>query len=350
MRRILLFVLPAVLLTALAVAAPASSATTATFTPYSHTGVLTPRGLAVAGKYVWITDVGKDGNGAHVVRIDAATGVKRTVVPTSGAFLSYVTASRRYAWVMDLRLSNNTYSLLRINAKTMAVQRVRFSQADIAGTSYTQGPIVLADNYVWIPGARGILRVNTTTLKVSTIKSPLILGSPQSMAVDQHYIWLNASYGNVTEPNGHAPAFFVRVSLATGVVSKVSFAGVKGGFPIGDDGVNLWVMNGQGIQRINPSTDQVATITVPKSIQISFPQDAPSAVANGGIYFRGNVTGVLHNSVVRIGISSGLTTALSSPLLYAPYIIASAKGAVWAVNNANGDPGPVKQPVLVRIP
>jgi streptogramin lyase len=321
---------------------PASSAPALTFTPYSNTGVVTPRGLAARGKYVWVTDIGNDGAGARVVRIDAATGDKRTVASKYGAFLSYVAASRRYAWVMDFRLGNETYSLLRINATNLAVRRISLSHADIAGISYSQGPILLAGDFVWIPGARGILRVNTTTLKVSTITSPLIFGSLQGGAVDAHYLWLNGPSGN-----GHLQTFFVRVSLATGDVTKVNFPGVKGGYPIGDDGTNLWVMDTKGIQRINPTTGEVATVVVPKEAEITLPQDMPSAVADGGIYF---CAGLAHHSVVvRITITSGLATVLSSPLLYQSRFVASANGVAWIVNTPLGFARPVKQPILVRV-
>jgi hypothetical protein len=245
---------------------------------------------------------------------------------------------------MDLRSSNNTYSLLRINTATLAVQRTRFSYAEIAGISYVQGPILLAGNYVWIPGARGILRVNTTTLKVSTITSPLIYGALLGVAVDAHDLWLNAP----TE-NGDKLTYFVRVSIASGVITKVNFPGVKGGYPIGDDGTNLWVMNGKGIQRIDPTTGLVTTIVIPESAQITFPQDVPSAVANGDIFFRAGLVRARHTGVVGIAMASGQVTVFSSPLLYDPTFIASANGVAWVVNTPLGDTRSVKQPILVRV-
>jgi streptogramin lyase len=346
-RGILFTVLPgSLVLTALVWnAGPALSAPTTTFTAYSHTGVVSPRGLAAAGKYVWLTDLTSSGGGAHVVQIDAATGDKRIVASTFVSDPSQVVASRRYAWVMNAQLSNaQAWSLLRINATTLAVQRIKIPGAGNAGIGYTQGPILLAGHYVWIPGSRGILRVNTTTLKASTITSHLILGPLLGVAADAHSLWLNA-------PTYHEPSqrFFVRVSLATGVVTKVNFPGVKGGFPIGDDGTNLWVANANGIQRVDPATDQVTTVVVPKAAQITFPVAGPSAIANGAIYFCAGLPALHHTGVVRIGISSSLASVVSSPLLYYPSIVATSNGVLWVVNAPYGNSTSVKLPVLVRV-
>ena len=181
---------------------------------------------------------------------------------------------------MNAKLS--TWSLLRVNTSTLAVQRIEIPSTAATGVAYTGGPLTLADGYVWIPGSQGIFRVSTTTLKASTITSPLI-GALVGVTADSHFLWMNASLdGN--DPNV-APTYFVRASLTTGTVTKVSFPGVKGGDPIGDDGTNLWVANAKGIQRINPSNGLVTTVSVPKTAQIVGQATISSAIAAGGIYF-----------------------------------------------------------------
>lgn len=347
MRRKLLFaVLPAALMLSALVtnAGPASGAPATVFTAYAHTDVHNPRGLAAAGQYVWISDINNSGPGEYVVQINTATGDERRVTSAYVTDPSQVVASDRYAWVMNAARNNvQASSLLRINAKTLAVRRIKIPGADNAGVGYDQGPIFLAGHYIWIPGAHGILRVDTTTFKASTITSQVIVGPLVSVAADEHYLWLNAP-----TIDGHSLTYFVRVSVATGVVTEVNFPGVKGGLPIGDDGTNLWVINAKGIQRINQTTDQVTTVVVPKRAQITFPVDGPSAIANGAIYFCGGLPALHHTGVVRVGISSALATVVSSALLYNPIIVATSNNVLWIANAPYGNFTAVKQPVLVR--
>jgi streptogramin lyase len=351
-RRILSAVVPiaAILATLVTNVAPASSDPAPVFTAFAHTRVQTPRGLAAEGKYVWISDLSNDGHVAHIFRVDATTGAEKVLTNTFVTLPSQVVASRRYAWVMNEKLNSGAsrWSLLRVNAATLAVRRIEIPSTAVTGVAYLGGPIVLADGYVWIPGSRGIFRVNTTTLKASTITSPLV-GALIGVAADSHYLWLNASSsGNdasVTQ------TYFVRVSLTTGMVTKVSFSGVKGGDPIGDDGTNLWVANSKGIQRINPTNGHVTTVEVPKEAQVTSTTTGPSAIANGGIYFDAGLPALNRTGVVGVGIVSGLATVLSSPLLFDPGIIASADGVVWIVNTTTPSSlrDQSRRPTLVRV-
>jgi hypothetical protein len=324
----------------------ASSGPAPVFTAYTHTHVQVPRGLAAQGKYVWITDVNEDGRAAHIFRIDPSTGRERVITNKLVTLPSEIAATRRYAWVMNANLS--TWSLLRVNTSTLAVQRIEIPSTAATGVGYFGGPITIADGYVWIPGSQGIFRVSTTTLKASTITSPLI-GALVGVTADSHFLWMNASLGG-NDPNV-APTYFVRVSLATGVVAKVNFPGVKGGDPIGDDGTNLWVANAKGIQKINLTNGRVTTVSVPKVAQITSTATASSAIASGGIYFRAGLPALHRTGVVRVGIASGLATVLSSPLLFSPSIIASASGVVWVVNAATSSTlkDPLRRPTLVRV-
>jgi streptogramin lyase len=347
-RRRLTTVAPLVLILAsLAMnAGTASSSPAPVFTAYTHTHIQVPRGLAAQGKYVWITDVNEDGRAAHIFRIDASTGKEKIITNKLVTLPSEIVATRRYAWVMNLKLS--TWSLLRVNATTLAVQRIKIPSAAVIGVAYIGGPIVLADGYLWIPGSQGILRVNTTTLKVSAITTPLI-GATNGVASGSQFLWLNASLpGN---DSGAPLTYFVRVSLATGMVAKVNFPGVRGGVPIGDDGTNLWVANSQGIERVNPTSGRFTIVQVPESAQITSTATASSAIANGGIYFQAGLPSLHQTGVVRVGFASGLATVLSSPLLYSPSIIASADGVVWVVNAATSSTlkDPSRWPTLVRV-
>jgi streptogramin lyase len=346
-RRVISVVTPLAILASLMMnVEAASSAPAAVFTAYAHTDVQIPRGLAAQGKYVWITDVNNDGHGAHIVRINATTGAEKLITSPFVTLPSEIVVSRRFAWVMNAKLS--TWSLLRVNTSTLAVQRIEIPSTAATGVAYTGGPLTLADGYVWIPGSQGIFRVSTTTLKASTITSPLI-GALVGVTADSHFLWMNASLdGN--DPNV-APTYFVRASLTTGTVTKVSFPGVKGGDPIGDDGTNLWVANAKGIQRINPSNGLVTTVSVPKTAQIVGQATISSAIAAGGIYFTAGLPGLGRTGVVRFGITSGQAMVLSSPLLFDPNIIVSANGVVWVVNYATTSSikDQTRQPTLVRI-
>jgi hypothetical protein len=254
-------------------------------------------------------------------------------------------ASRRYAWVVNEKLS--TWSLLRVNVATLAVQRITIPSSAIGEVAYSGGPIVLAGGYVWMPASRGMLRVNTTTLKESTISSPSI-GALMGVAADSHFLWLNASLNG----NGSRTLrYFVRVSLTTGAVTKMNFPGVKGGDPIGDDGTNLWVANSKGIQEINPTIGRVTTVDVPKSAQITGTPTDSSALANGAIFFQVGLPASHRTGVMRVGITSRHAAVLSSPLLYDPSYIVAANGVVWVVNATT--PSTLKdqsrRPTLVRI-
>jgi hypothetical protein len=344
MRRNILFaaLLGLLLLGALVVRVqPASSAPTAAYTAYAPTGLADPQGIAAAGHYVWITDLGVDLKASYIYRIDAATGDAQKIKSNYGALLSQVVASPRYAWVMVAKRSALGSSLLRVNAQTLVVQQIKIPSAQDDGVAYTQGPIFLAGDYVWIPGPGGIVRVNTTTLKTSAIRSTL-MSDPLSPAVDSHYLWLNSSQ---TQGSNR---FFLRVSLVTGAVTKVDLPGVPGGFPIGDDGTNLWVGDHDGTQRINPTTDQLTTIPVSENVQITLPLTGPSAVVDGAIFFHAGLAALHRDGVVRIGISSKQVTVLSSPLLYDPNMIAAANGVLWVLNFPTAQPS-ARQPVLVRV-
>jgi hypothetical protein len=319
-----------------------------TFTAYSHTGVITPRGITAQGKYVWISDYGntnsgKIGSSAKVVRLDVSTGVTRYAKSPLISLPSNVVASRRYAWVMNNTLGEpQDWSLLRINAATMVVSRLKVPETASAGLGYVGDPILLAGRYVWIPCARGIIRVDTTTLAITTITSPLILGSPTDVVADAHYLWMNAP----TTGNGKFPKFLVRVSVQTGAVTKVSFPGVGFGYPIGDDGTNIWLMDKQGIQRVNTATGRATTIDVPKEVQISVPSTGTSAVVNGAIYFCAGATGLPRSGLVRIGINSGLATVVSSTQFDYPDYVTAANGAAWVLNTYGGT---ANHPILVRM-
>jgi hypothetical protein len=325
---------------------PASSAPAPVFTAYVHLDVQIPRGLAAQGKYVWITDVNNDGRGAHIVRINAVTGAEKVITSPFVTVPSGIVVSRRYAWVMNAMLS--TWSLLRVSTSTLAVQRIEIPSTAATGVAYTGGPITLADGYVWIPGSQGIFRVSTTTLKASTITSPLI-GALVGVTADSHFLWMNASFGG--NDSKSAPTYFVRASLTTGTVTKVNFPGVKGGDPIGDDGTNLWVVNAKGIQRINPTNGLVTTVSVPKAAQIVGQATVSSAIANGGIYVFAGLPKLDRTGVVRFGIATGQATVLSSPLLFDPNIVVSAHGVVWVVNSTTTSSikDQSRQPTLVRI-
>lgn len=320
----------ALVLTALVTnAETAASDPALVFKTYSLTGLATARGLAAAGKYVWITSMGPRSDDDRVIRLNASNGDTKVVESEFGRFLSQVVASRRSAWVVDGEPGSvASWSLLRINAATLSVQRIKIPGAvAIGGVGINQTPIFLAGGYVWIPGTEGILRVDTTTLQVSTITSPLINGSPFTAAVDAHYLWMTAPMFARTNAT-----FFVRVSLATGAVRKVSFPGVKGGMPIGDDGTNLWIQNASGVHRIDPATDQVTTVAVPKSALITLPYNGSSAAADGAIYFCAELSPLQRSGVVRADFSSRAATVVNSPLLYQPEMVVSANGVLWVLN------------------
>jgi len=312
-----------------------------TFTGSAHSGVVTPRGITAQGKYVWISDIGNSGRGAKVVRLDASTGATRDA---SSPFISLpfdVVASRRYAWVMNNTLGKpQQWSLLRINASTLAVVRVQLPTAAPDSLGYVGDPILLAGHYVWIPCDHGIMRVNTSTLATTKITSPLIFGTPMNVVADSRYLWMN--------PPGTAgfdQKFLVRVSVDTGAVTKESFPGLGFAYPIGDDGTNVWLMDKKGIQRVNVTNDRVMTIALPKEAQISIPSTGPSAVANGAIYFCADATGRPRSGLVRIGITSGLATVVSSAQFDFPNDVTAANGIVWVVNTYGGT---VHHPILVR--
>jgi streptogramin lyase len=157
---------------------------------------------------------------------------------------------------------------------------------------------------------------------------------------------MNASSENSAP--GKFPQFLVRISVATGAVSKVRFpgVGVGYGYPIGDDGTNIWLMNKYGIQRVDTATGRATTIAVAKEAQITTPATGPSAIANGEIYFTAGLVTLKRTGIVRIAISSGVSTVLSSPLLFNPNFVATSNGVVWAVNYI----GVPREPVLVRVP
>jgi streptogramin lyase len=320
---------------------PASSAPAAQFKGYSLSGIVQPQGLAAAGKYVWIMNMGPRSDEDSVFQVDAATGDDTVVTNRDATFLSQVVASPRYAWVLNGSATKSaSWSFLRIDASSLSVRRIAIPAADNpGGISLDLTPIFLAGDYVWVPGTLGVLRVDTTTLKVSLIKSPLIEGSPFGAAVDDHDLWLSAP--NYLRSDEH---FFVRVSLATGAVTKVNFAGVDGGTPIGDDGTNLWVENHAGLQRIDPVTGDVTTFAVSKNTPIDLPGNATSAAVGGTIYFLASLATLGHNGVVGVDEATGRAAALSSPLLDQPKMMAAANGVLWVVNFPQA-----KLPDLVRV-
>jgi hypothetical protein len=322
-------------------ARPASSAPNTQFKGYSLTGVGEPQGIAAAGKYVWITNMGSRSDEDNVIRVDAATGDETVVKSKYATFLSQVAASPRYAWVLNGSAADTaSWAFLRIDASSLAVQRIAIPASDNPGDiGVNQSSIFLAGGSLWMPGVFGLLRLNTTTLNVSLIKSPLISGFPFGAAVDDHDLWLSAPLYLRSDEH-----YFVRVSLATGAVTKVNFAGVDGGSPIGDDGTDLWVENRAGVQEIDPATGHVTTITVSKQTPITLPSNATSATAGDTIYFLAGLASLGRNGVLGFGISTWRAAVLSSPLLYQPKMMASADGVLWVANFPQAT-----LPTLVRV-
>ena len=323
----------------------------ATFVGYPNTGVQTTEGLAVHGNFAWISDFDDEGHGANVVRVDVRSGATRDIASKLITYPTSMVASSRYAWAMNEIPEKEIWSLLRINAATLSVKSIPLPLAGSAGIGYEDNAIILAGNSIWIPGVHGLLRVNTKSLKVTQISSPLIYGTPLSVVADAHYLWMNASYAHVDEPSGPAPDSFVRVSLVTGKVAKVTFPGVKGGFPVGDDGTNFWVQNASGIDRVDPATGQFVAFAVPKDVQIAFQESTPSAVAHGCIYFTVGIVSQMSTGVVAFNLATGAATVLSSRLIYQPGFAASDDGDVWIANRTElSKKGiPVRQPTLVRV-
>jgi hypothetical protein len=319
-------------------------------TAYSHTGVVGARGLAAQGKFVWIADAGVLPQGAtginhgeKVVRIDVATGTTKSIdSPLFSAPFAVVT-TQHYVWVLNAGFVTHRLSLLRINEATLAVTNVNIPPRIQSGFAYSQGGYVVAGGYLWISTTEGIVRVNTSTLAVSRITSPLLTGGPfgPDMVADAHYVWLSESVLS------KGSSFLVRVSIDTGAVTKVIFPGFIDGAPIADNGTDLWVADSVGLQRFNLTTGRGTLISLPDGVGLSLSPSGLDAVANGSVYLAATVNG--NNSqgvIVRVDNASGRVTVASSPFMQLLTGVTAANGTVWADNWPEGK---VHQPVLVRV-
>ena len=320
---------------------------------YSHTGVVGARGLAAQGKYVWIADVGVLPQGAtgvnhgeKVVRVDAATGATTSITSPLFSVPFAVTTSPHVVWVLNDGFVNHRISILRINEATLAVTNVNLSTRLKYAFNYSQGGYVVAGGYFWISTTEGIVRVNTTTLAVSLITSPLLSGGPYGadMVADARYVWLSQA----VSPNFLTSSkFLVRVSINTGAVTKVIFPGYINGTPIADDGTYLWVEDAVGLQRFNLKSGRETLIVLPDDVGLSGSPSGLDAVANGNVYLAANINeSNSQGAIVRVGVASGRVSIVSSPFIQSLTGVTAANGVVWA-DNLPGNK--VQQPVLVRL-
>jgi hypothetical protein len=327
--------------------------TPADVTAYSHTGVLGAQGLAAQGKYVWIADFGvlPQGSlgvnlGEKVVRVDIATG---TATPITSPLISLPIAlvtTPHYVWVLNQGFVNHRFSLLRIDEANLDVTNVVFPTAIKYAFGYVGGGFVAVGGELWIPTSQGIVRVNTTTLAVSRLTSPLLSGGPLGgdILADAQYVWLDQSQLS----SGDA-RFLVRVSIATGAVTKVSFPGYLDGYPIADDGTHVWTAGGLvgELQRFTIATGREIEVTLPGSDGVSILPSGLDVVANGTLYLAASLNGNMsQGAIVRVDIASGRVTTESSPLMKSLNGLAAADGVIWA---DNGSDNKVPKPVLVRV-
>jgi hypothetical protein len=322
-------------------------------TAYAHTGVLGAQGLAAQGKYVWIADFGVLPSGSlgvnlgeKVVRVDDATGAATPITsPLFSLPLALVTTPH-YVWVLNQNFVGHGYSLLRIDETSLAVTKVAFPTAIKYSFSYAGCGFLAAGGELWIPTSQGIVRVNTTTLAVSRLTSPLLTGGPLGgdIVADARYVWLDQSIGS-----SGSTRYLVRVSIDTGAVTKVSIPGFLDGYPIADDGTHVWTAGGlvADLQRFTIASGREVDVSLPTSDGVSILPSGLDVVANGNLYLGASLNGKTNQgAIVRVDIASGRVTTMTSPLMKSLNGLASANGSIWAVN---GFVTKVPKPVLIRV-
>lgn len=324
-------------------------------TAYSHTGVLGAGGIAAQGKYVWIADAGVlpqgptgINHGEKVVRVDAATGAATSITSPLFSDPFAVVATGNFVWVLNQGFVSHRYSLLRLNEATLAVTKVILPTRIKYEFDYSQGGYVVAGGCLWISTTEGIVRVNTSTLAVSRITSPLLTGGPygSDMVADAHYVWLSESLHNPGSPLPRVP-FLIRVSINTGSVTKFTFPGMLNGWPIADDGKNLWIEDTVGLQRFNLKSGRETLVTLPDGVGLPAAPSGLGVVANGSVYLAADANANTHQGeVVRVRIASGRVSIVSSPYLKLLNGVTAANGVVWA---DNWPAHKLREPVLVRV-
>jgi hypothetical protein len=324
---------------------------------YSHTGLLGARGIAAQGTYVWIADVGALPQGAtgvnhgeKVLRFDVATGTTTSITSPLFSLPFGVATSPHYVWVLNQGFSTHQFSILRINETTLAVTNVKLSLRLKHAFNYSQGGYVMAGGYFWISTTDGIVRINTSTLAVSLITSPLLTGGPsgEGMVADSRDVWL----GQSTSTSGiHSPdalsRYLVRVSIRTGSVTKFAFGGFLQGTPVADDGDTLWIEDQVGLQRFNLRSRKATRITLPQNVAL---MDSPSGidvVANGNVYLGAIVNETSsEGALVQIGVASGRIAVEVSSTLQSLGGLATTNGVIWADDTSASQ---FHLPALVRV-
>ncbi len=318
-------------------------------TTYSHTGVFDARGIAAQGHYVWIADVGKLPQGAagvnhgeKVVRLDVATGVATPITSSLFSLPLGIATSPHFVWVLNQGFSTHQYSILRIDDATLAVTNVTLPPRLRYGFNYSQGGYVMAGGSLWISTTEGVVRVNTTTLAVSLITSPLLTGGPigAGMVADARYVWLSQPAGAESNPAAQAQ-YVVRVAIATGVVTKFSVPDVLQATPVADEDGILWIVGTQGLQRFNLRTRRASAIILPENVALL---DTPSGLA---VVSKGYLNLVAEGALVRVNLKTGHVAVEFSTTLESPGGVTATNGAVWVDNTFASQS---HLPVLVRVP
>jgi streptogramin lyase len=326
-------------------------------TLYAHTGVLSARGIAAEGHYVWIADVGALPEGAtgvnhgeKVVRVDTTTGDATSITSRLFSLPFGVATSPGYVWVLNEGFSTQQFSILRINEATLAVTNVPLSNRLRYAFNYSQGGYVMAGGSLWISTTDGVVRVNTSTLAVSLITSRLLNGGPSGdgMVADSHYVWLSQSTPSVGVHDAHALSrYLVRISIRTGAVTKFGFGGFLQGTPVADNGGNLWIENPVGVQRFNFATGKATLITLPQYVGLLGSPSGIDVVAKGNVYLAANLNqSSTEGALVQIGIASGRIVVEYSSTLMSPGGVATTNGVIWVDDTAAGQ---FRLPALVRL-
>jgi hypothetical protein len=333
-------------------------AVNADVTTYSHTGVLGARGIAAQGHYVWIADIGALPQGAtginhreKVVRLDATTGAATSITSPLFSLPFGVATSPGYVWVLNTGFSSHQFSILRINEATLAVTDVKLSLRLRYAFNYSQGGYVMAGGYLWISTTDGIVRVDTSTLAVSLITSPLLTGGPygEGMVADSNYVWLSQATPTIGAHNPHALSrYLVRVSLHTGAVTKFGFGGFLQGTPVADNGHYLWIEDSVGLQQFNFRTGRATLIVLPQYVGLLDSPSGIDVVAHGNVYLAANLNqSSTEGALVRIGVTSGRIAVEYSPTLASPGGVTTTGGAIWVDDTVAGQ---FHLPALVRMP
>lgn len=306
---------------------------------FNNVGLSDPISIAAHGQYVWIGDRSGGSDDSQVVRVNAHTGAHLSITSPLIDLPWALVSDGTYVWVENGGYPGSTRgSISRIDIATNKVSLVTRISSQVT--------LAIGGPYLWVANseAGSLLRVNRTTLAITTITSPLLFQA-SALCADKHYLWVARDGGGSLYRGS-----LTRVSLTTGTVKGINSPYFNDPVTVTSNGTFVWMpASNHVVVKVDIATSKVIKISS-KSFDTSLASASTSRYAyiasvDGNTHPNGGDNG----AITQIGAKSNSLHVITSTHLTDPYAEAILGSAVWVIDTPLGLPNSRTKNLLLRV-